>query len=140
MRRPVYISEVSFLAPGIEDVSQLLCAFDRLPNVSAPVQFSAEGVEIMLHHFNLDPTSTFYPSKKDLKSMRPDVSAAILCMGKLLENAAVGPDQMERAPLFIATGFCLDDTLNDQVNQACRAYLCKGPQDTAADQTFVGPY
>jgi len=124
MKRRVYISGFNFIIPHINSTDDLMSLYDG--NIDKEHYTNSSG-------FTFDSDDPLFPSKNNLKSMRPDVIASSICVKKLLSDSMIDQSQLEETPLYIASGQSLDN-LFEQVNKMFQEYLPNGFQDSPKQQ------
>ena len=98
MGRPVFISSFNVLAPGINGPLEFLQFLKKNTDENIPDYSASHGF------INFDEHIKSYPKKAELKSMRDDVLAAVVCVSGLMEKSGLAPSQFVNFPFFISSG------------------------------------
>jgi 3-oxoacyl-(acyl-carrier-protein) synthase len=110
MKRRVFISAVSFKAPGmnsVHDLKQALSCPEEWKPVFETMPLTNSGTAFF-GQVTLEEHSPHFPRRSDQKVMRQDVKAAYVCAGEIIAQSLLSADALARIPLFIASGTCLE--------------------------------
>ncbi len=103
LKSRVFISAAEILVPQSSALVEFLPRFlssqslEALPKINISKEVSIESLEL-----KLDTSNRHHPSVRDVKSMRVDVVALCMCMGKMLEQ--FGDALWAEVPLFLSAG------------------------------------
>ena len=123
MRRKVFLTSCNVKAPGIsgmENLQYILNDPDFVPPMSE-ITFN-KASSGYFGSLDLDAASPYYPDRQDLKIMRKDIVASVICIGELLEENGMVREDLKHIPLFIANGMVVDK-LYDKNNRLARLFF-----------------
>ncbi len=104
MDRPVFISSYNVLAPKINGPLE----FETFL-LKSKKEFSAIASPGNSGKIEFDENIKYYPKRAELKSMRNDVLAAVICLSGLLEKSGLSPSGYTNIPFFISSGCFLSE-------------------------------
>jgi len=113
MKSKVHISSFSVKAPGIDGEKDL---YEAVHNKNFNAEFEKFYFDQSdcgtLGKIQFDVNSPHYPKRQDIKAMRDDVVAAVICIGELLEKAEIPDEKLVDIPLFVANGIFVEQLLS----------------------------
>jgi hypothetical protein len=128
----VVISGCAFRVPGIDNLDS---AWTAMTEDDFAVPFEdvriCEERKIYGATIDLDRSSPHFPNRSQLKVMRSDVVAALICAGDLLEQ--VGLADMIDVPLYVSSGAGFDLDV-DQLAEVTRATLAKSDDEAWSER------
>ena len=99
----VFISAAEILVPPAQALKDFLPQFLEAQSAMRATQTKInDQIYIESLELKLDASNPHHPSVRDVKSMRVDVVAMCICMGKMLEK--YGPSNWAEVPLFLSAG------------------------------------
>ncbi len=102
-RTSVFISAAEILVPPAQGLSEFLQSLltQQRPIAKSQTKIS-DKIFIESLELALDASDRHHPSIRDVKSMRIDVIAMCICLGRMLES--FGESNWAEVPLFVSTG------------------------------------
>lgn len=104
-KRPVYITAAEILVPPSDNLEQFSTNLLSGDYSSLPIQ--SQNLTDLFYdtiELRLNPDQPHHPSPRDVKSMRSDVVAMCICLGKMLEKYGRQNVFWAEVPLFMSTG------------------------------------
>ncbi len=67
-----------------------------------------KGTSMTFGSLQIDTSSTFYPNRSDLKIMREDATASVICVRQLVQRLSLSTADKAEIPVFVANGAFVD--------------------------------
>lgn len=129
MKKRIFITGCCFREPGLKDFTDIIRVMDD-PEFKAPFKeiTISDTRKTFVAKLDLDRTSPHYPSRSQLKILRSDVIAALICSGELVEQAGLNSEDLLDVPLYISNGSSFDLNM-EQLTEITAAYLKQSCDD-----------